>query len=339
MPVVFRPVRNEDFDDLSALIQHTELGITTLPYDVPLLEQKITKSLQSFQKEVVKPDHELYVFVAEDLATKKIIGTSAIQATTGEDEPLYFFRKEYLQNESTMPEIVTKIPILNPLSYIRGPSEVCSLLAHPDFRKIRLGKLLSLSRFLFIAKFSERFTGTVFAEMRGIVDERLEAPFWEGVGRKFLNITFEESQKLLKYGRAFIGSFLPKHPIYISLLPKNVQDVIGKTHPNTQAAEHMLLSQGFEHTNEIDIFDAGPKLYAYKEKISAIRHSVKVIVEEIQEIDSTNKYLISNEHLDFRATIGCVIVKASDKIILHQELAEILQVKIGDTVRIYSLEQ
>src|SRR5581483_4915733 len=279
--MILRPIQKKDLEQVVRFASMADIGLTNLPNDARIFEERIHRSLQSFEKVVEKPENELYFFALEDTSTHAVVGVSAIYATTGGGEPLYFFRKETLIADSHLPQVNQKIPILSPISYVRGPSEVCSLFLHPDFRKHGTGKLLSLGRFFFIANFPERFTNSIFAELRGHIVEG-KSPFWDGIGSHFFKTSIKEALDLLKYGKAFIPQFLPKYPLYLDLLPKEVQETIGQTHPQTKAALTMLLNQGFHITDEIDVFDGGPKLTAYKNDIKAIKESKTYEVADIQ---------------------------------------------------------
>ncbi len=331
-----RPIQKTDLDDLVALNELSSIGLTTLPKDPLILEKKINLSLDSFKRQVTTPENELYFFVLEDSSLHKIIGMSAIYATTGGTESLYFFQKENIISTSTLEAVSKKMPILSPISYIRGTTEIGSLFLHPERRKSGLGKLLSLCRFHFMAANPARCTNSLYTELRGVIENNTSL-FWEGVGKHFFNMNFVDAIELLKYGRSFISHFLPKFPIYVSLLPKEVQEVIGKTHPKTAPVLTILLQEGFEVTDEIDIFDAGPKLRAFKHNIRTIRESKRVQITEIKptiECPDETEFLLSNERIDFRACISCLSIKDDKYITLTSEACEALQVGLGDTIRI-----
>lgn len=335
--IFLRPIRETDLDALVHLLGGAHLGITSLPKDRHILEQKIIRSISSFKKETHSPHDELYFFALEDSELQQVIGISAIEATTGGSDPLYFFRQEIIEIESPLPAVTKKINILSPVSYIRGPSEVCSLFLDPSKRGVGTGKLLSLGRFLFIAQFPERFTNSLVAELRGVIENDI-SPFWEGVGRHFFEVPLEEALELLKYGRSFIPHFLPKHPIYVPLLPDNVQNVIGKTHPHTKAALSLLLQQGFELTDEIDVFDGGPKLKAMKSDIRTVGGSLSCQIIEIKKSDlQGQEILLANERLDFRACLGMALLKEKAQVSITPEVAECLQVGLGDYLRLCPL--
>lgn len=144
---VLRPIEEKDLSQFIQLATIANIGLTNLPKDKTLLEKKLYKSLASFSKHAATPQDEYYIFVLEDLETRSIVGISAIAAVAGEGSPLYFYKKEFIDNKSPIEQVVKKIPILAPISYVRGPTEICSLFLHPDYRQHGLGKLLSLEGF------------------------------------------------------------------------------------------------------------------------------------------------------------------------------------------------
>src|SRR5260370_21373981 len=67
----------------------------------------------------------------------------------------------------------------------KGLSEVCTLSLRPEFRRPGRGLLLSLSRFLFMSCFPQRFDERVIAELRGFTNKGGLSPFWQAIGRHF----------------------------------------------------------------------------------------------------------------------------------------------------------
>lgn len=331
--IIIRPIQRRDFEDYQKLADESQVNFFTLPKDKRLLEMRLETSIESFASQVFTPERESYLFVAIDTQSKKLLGISGLTATTGGNEPLYFYRREVLSVESRLDAVVKKISVLNPVSYVRGPSEVCSLFVHNEARGSGVGKLLSISRFLFIARFRERFTGSIMAELRGVLQDGT-SPFWDGVGRHFFNMSLHEAFDLLMYGRSFIGQFLPKYPIYIDLLPKEVQEVLGKVDKETMGAFSMLRRFGFEISDEIDVFDAGPKLKALKENISPIVLNKTAEVSQIRDrLEGDPRYFVSNDRLDFRAAFANLDCQDDGKVQISRELASMLEIGLGDQIR------
>lgn len=328
--MIIRPIRKTDLDAFLKLAYTSSLGITNLPKNREILAEKIDHSIEAFAKKIDSPENEKYIFVLEDTKNKEICGTSGIISQTGVSAPIYFYRLE----TRALKYPPSSIQILKPVSYKREPSEIAGLYLRPDIRKGGFGKLLSLSRFLFIAAFRERFKNSFFAEIRGVIHSDNTSPFWEAVGRHFIDLSYDQLMKLSEKGREFIPDVLPKYPIYLPLLPLEVQAIIGKPHEKSQIALSMLQAEGFKFGNEIDIFDAGPRVVAKTSKIRAIKECVVGIVQGICEEEIVGeKYLLGNERLDFRATFGSLTVVTKSQLVIDKKTADALEVKVGDKVR------
>ncbi|MBS0634248.1 MAG: arginine N-succinyltransferase [Verrucomicrobia bacterium] len=286
--IVVRPIAKGDFDQYRQLAYHSHINFYTLPKNDTLLTHLYEKALRSFATDVRTPGPEFYIFVAEDTETKELLGVSALSAISGGNEPLFFFKQRISRGQ----------PILEAVSYPEGPSEVASLFVSPKARGTGVGKLLSLARFMFVARFPERFTDSFIAELRGSLQDETSL-FWENVGRKFFDEPFTKVQEMICYGRSFIQGFLPEYPIYVHLLPQAVQDVIGKVDHDTEAAYSLLSRLGFVLTDEVDVIDAGPKVAAKTCDISIVKNSY------VTEAKSLAKAaIISNDKIDFRAILA-----------------------------------
>ena len=331
--IIIRPIRKKDTEAFIKLALSANVGMTSLPKNPEILEKNVIEAERSFRKDIVQRQNEKYLFVLEDVATGKIGGVGAIDAIAGGGEPRYFFRLESDQSSSPLLPAPQQIPILRPIRHSAPASEVCSLYLLPEFRREGLGRLLSLSRFLFAAAHLNRFEAIVYAEMRAYVDKNQNCPFWEGIGRHFLDINYEELINIRSKGNFDVHQVLPKYPIYISLLPIEVQEAIGKIHPNTWPAFNMLSQEGFYPTNEVDIFDAGPRIEAEMKEIRTIKTSLQDVVVEItrNQIDSS-RFIITNERLDFRSCYS-TLQKVSKGVCISAEAADALKLKAGDIVR------
>jgi len=331
---VLRPARESDLPRLVALAHSTGGGLTTLPPNEDFLAERIDDSLHAFSARVRRPGCEFYLFVLEDTTTDEVAGVSGIAARVGGFEPWYSYeiRRERFVHKPL--KIDREIPALHLKQEHRGPSEICSLFLHANRRRGGLGRLLSLGRFLFIGAFPKRFTETVIAEMRGYIDQTGKSPFWEAVGRHFYQFDFYRADVLSGLGeKEFIAALNPRHPIYIPLLAPDVQAVIGRVHHDTEPALALLLNEGFEQGNEVDIFDAGPLVSASVANIRTIKQSRTARVRSANaEAKPSTDFLLANGALDFRACFGGVIEHDDGSVSLHREVASALHVEAGDTL-------
>ena len=329
---IMRPVREDDLDALCHLASQVK-GMTNLPDDRGILTNRVYESLKGFNPHVNKPAGELYLFVMEDTVTKEILGTSCIASKVGGFEPFYSYEIRTEIYESENPKVHKEIKTLHPIANHSGPSEVCGLYLSPTSRRSGLGRLLSLSRFLFMAEFPNRFDKKVIAEMRGYITPDGISPFWECVGKHFFNIDFYEADYLSATGnKTFIEELMPEHPLYIPMLPHEVQAVIGKVHVDTEPARKLLESEGFAFESHVDIFDAGPTLECNFNDIRSVKNSKVLRVSVGLVEDGAPEHLVSNLDLDFRAGFAPAIEKEG-QLILDKDFAKALSLKDGDKCR------
>jgi arginine N-succinyltransferase len=326
---IIRPITKEDTEEFIKMALQAK-GMTSLPKNPEILRQKIEDSQQAFSAKIDHPGNEKYLFVLENLITKKVGGVCGIDAKTGLDHPLYFYHIESFQDSP----LLRPNPVMHVVERRNMPSEIRSLYLLNELRHEGVGRLLSLSRFLFIAAHRERFENTIFAEMRGYIDEHGNSPFWNGIGQHFFDMDLEKIQRLRDQGFIVTPEMLPNHPIYTSLLPIHVQESIGKVHDNTLPAFHMLLQEGFHTTNDIDVFDGGPRLEATTDEISKISKSILGTITDIDSVSvDSSRRIACNNRLDFRACFAHLTINDSKGITITQEVAHALQVQIGDPIR------
>ncbi len=297
---LIRPITNNDLDHLCELAHGAGFGLTTLPKDRDYLQERVEMAVNSFAKQREKPAGEDYLFVLEDTETGKIIGTTAIISKTGGFEPFYSYRIETRVKRSEVLGIEKEVHTLHLNADHNGPTEICSIYLDEAYRQKKLGKLLSFSRFLFMATFPKRFDPMVLAEMRG-VNEDGDSPFWEALGRHFFTIDFPRADLLSMTNKKFIDELMPKEPIYVDLLPEHAQEVMGQVHENTVPAFKMLLKIGFKHENLIDIFEGGPIITCPLEEISVVKNCQRFKSMPITgNRDEKIRMLVAKPELDFR---------------------------------------
>jgi len=332
--LLFRPIRGSDLAGLVALASSIDGGLTTLPANSEILRERIDASLRSFATRVSRPGGEHYFFVLEDTASGAVVGTSGLVARVGGYEPFYSYEIRSERYSHPPLKIEKEISVLHLKEIHRGPSEICSLFLHPEYRRAGAGRLLSLSRFLFLGTFPGRFDATVIAELRGYLDQTGKSPFWEAVGRPFFDFDFYAADLLSGLGdKAFIADLMPDHPIYVPLLPNLVQAAIGRVHANTEPALALLLAEGFERTAEVDIFDAGPLLRAPSGSIRTVRTLRTGRLRPFGEDPAVEPlFLVARASLDFRATLGALRDHGDGTVSLTGETATSLELDPGEVV-------
>lgn len=333
--IIIRPIERKDQYIFAEFSFESLLGMTNLPRDRQKLLDKIVHSETSFLQQIEQPGEEEYIFVLEDLTTGRIGGTCGILAQSRQSFT-HLYRIETISMHAKFIPTPKELKILKVVPNSPHFSEICALYLQPSFRHSGLGRLLSLSRFLFIAAHRQRFRKKILAEMRGYIDQRQISPFWEAIGRHFCDLSFVELMAQLDQiqTQSFVTEILPKFPIYISLLPKEAQEVIGKIHDSTHPAYQMLLQENFSFNQEIDIYEGGPILSTKTSDIRTIKKSALIQIEVTPDtLPEESEFIIANERLDFRACFGKIKMISKTHALINEAIANALLVNRGDRVR------
>lgn len=333
-----RPVRTDDHAAVLELARAAGIGMTSLPADADVLARKIAASVESFAGEPARKGKEAFLFVLEDPVSGEVAGTTGIKSHIGLNQPFYSYKITTITQQSRDLDLFSRHRILQVTNDLTDCSEIGSLFLLPHYRRDRLGRLLSLSRFLFMAAFPDYVAGQTIAEMRGVHDPAGNAPFYDSIARHFFEMDFARADYInATRGNQFINDLMPKYPIYVSLLPKSAQDVIGQPHPSSVPARAMLEREGFRWTGYIDIFDGGPTLQAETGQILSIRESRRAEIAAIGDQLYSEKHLMSNERFaDFRCCAGRLAEEDDGRVHITSRAAAALELGIGDTLRYLS---
>jgi arginine N-succinyltransferase len=144
--------------------------------------------------------------------------------------------------------------------------------------------------------------------------------------------------------KSFIAELMPKHPVYVNLLPQAAREAIGNVHADTAPARAMLEQEGFRYEGYVDIFDAGPTVECARDNIDAVRRSAVMactLGEEDPVPDSLTDdipWLVCNRAFTgFRAIVTAAPPRV-DRFPLLPYAANALGVGEGDTVRAVPLK-
>lgn len=331
---VIRPIKASDADAFVQLAFEAGLGLVSIPKNPELLHDLIVASEKSFAKRVETPGDESYLFVLENILDNTLGGVCGIHATTGHSQPIVFFHIEKSKKYNPLLEEEYEMSWLKVVQYRDAPTEICSLFLSRAFRHSGLGRLLSLCRFLFMAAFPQRFHHIVFADMRGVVEDNIDCPFWNGIGRLFLNMNYSALMQMKNTKHFSIIDQLPDGPIYIPLLPQEVQKTIGKVHNNTKPALNMLMQEGFSITDDVSIYDGGPKIEVEMKNIYTVKNSAKTLVSAVNAAQQDDhSFLISNDKLNYRCCFGKITFTDTKEAIISTNVAAALHVDAGDHIR------
>lgn len=330
-----RPARESDIDALLELARMTGGGFTNLPPDRDALARRIAWSVESFGKDLQVPDNELYMLFLEEAGTGRIGGTACLFSRVGVEWPFYSYKIGQVTQTSRELKRTFMEKVLYLTNDYDGASEVGGLFLHPDLRTGGLGRLLARSRYLFIAQHRERFGDRVLAELRGWLTPDGGSPFWDGLGRLFFGMPFQEADRFNSlHGNQFIADLMPKHPIYVSMLPEPARNVIGRPHDSGVPAMKMLESEGFNFDGYIDIFDGGPTVCCRTDHIRTVRESrVDPVAAVADDASTLGRRLLARGRLaDFRAWFGEAEASA-DGLVVTATDAEIHGLTPGQEIR------
>src|SRR4051812_13236778 len=276
--LIIREASAVDLDAMADLAGY--LDSVNLPADRDELRAIIEGSEESFsgRREVAE---RRFVFVLADTVTGQIHGTSMIFARHGSMRaPHVFF--DVLEDErysETLDRHFNHRVLRIGYNYT-GKTEIGGLVVRPESRRHpeQLGKLLSHVRFLYIALHRSIFRDEVLSELMPPLEPDGTSLLWEALGRKFTGLSYQEADRLSRENKEFIRALFPEVPLYASLLPREVQAVIGQVGPETKGVEKMLRRIGFVYAHRIDPFDGGPHFHARIDDVALIRRVVRARV-------------------------------------------------------------
>ncbi|MFL6758607.1 arginine N-succinyltransferase [Sphingomonas sp.] len=328
-----RPASGEDFRAIYQMAKLTGGGFTNLPADRGTLVAKLDRSHKSFGREEDRQEGDLYVFVLEDPKAGVIRGTCQVFGQVGVVQPFYSYHLSTLTQSSPELGKTFRNQMLTLTTDLEGSSEVGGLFLHPHLRAGGWGALLARSRYLFMKLHRLRFGDRTLAELRGVMDEAGNAPFWDGLAGRFFGMTFPEADEFnAVHGTRFIADLMPKTPIYVDLLADSAKAVIGQPHPSGRAALRMLEQEGFTFDRYVDIFDGGPTVTALTDQIRTLREARTETIAEIGEAGAAKMVVAAGQLTGFRACCASVRKVPKKGICIDREAAELLEVDVGDAV-------
>ena len=337
--LIVRPARMDDLNVFLELAHLAGPGFTSLAVSDKDLEERLVKSVKSFEKKTKKLGNDIFLLLLEENDTGEVIGVSAIKSRVGVDKPFFSFKLLSIVQSSSAANRHFNMDVMLLVNEYSGASEVGTLFVKPVMRGTGAGRLIAQARYMLIAAQPTRFADTVISELRGQVDDKGYSPFWEALGRKFFKMDFSEADKITaETDNQFITDLMPKYPIYTALLDEEAQAVIGKVHPHGIGARRLLEDEGFRYDNCVDIFDGGPTVAAPKHRIRTLNESRKVQADKLAGRKANTRVLISNDRVqDFRAIFTRAAV-SDDTAYLKVDDMKALHVQIGDDVRILTVQ-
>ncbi|KWV90712.1 arginine N-succinyltransferase [Erythrobacter sp. YT30] len=328
-----RAARLADLEHLYEMAKLTGGGFTNLPADRKALGSKLERAAEAFANTDDEWIDEQFVLVLEDTKTRMVRGTSQLMTKVGQQWPFYSYRLNTLTQYSAELDRTVRTEMLNLVTDLEASSEVGGLFLHPNERAGGLGLLLARSRYLFIAMHRSRFADRILAELRGIIDERGDSPFWDNVAGRFFGMSFNEADYFNAInGNQFIADLMPKYPVYVAMLDESARKVIGVPHLSGRAAMRMLENEGFNYEGYVDIFDGGPSMIARTDDVTSVKNSSSAKLKGMNVGEGERAILATGRLADFRACYGARVLDEEGSIAIDSQAADILDVSEGDTV-------
>jgi arginine N-succinyltransferase len=303
MSFIVRAVSKEDVVQLTDLAK--QFNLLNLPGDRKVIAEKIARSEASFAGELPKEKSE-YIFVIEDVEEQMVVGSSLIIAKHGSEAVPHCYFKILKRDHFSQDLGIGFIhQVLRFQLDTDGPTEIGGLLVDKAYRRRpeRLGKQISLSRFVYMALNPERFENRVLCELTPPLTDEGRSEFWEALGRRFTGLPYQEADALSQTNKEFIESLFPEEDIYLSLLDSKARLVLGRVGEATKPAQHLLESIGFQYLDEVDPFDGGPHYGCETENIAPIKMGKKLRVSEGKDASFKQLGLIGYGSEEFKCML------------------------------------
>lgn len=327
---LIREVAESDLDSLLKI--SSLLNLINLPKDKNELMKKIQRSKVSFRGKEADPSKAQYLFVLEDLKTKEIIGTSLIIGKHGTpNEPHVYFSVVPKKKESRSLHMGFLHKVLRLGFNYDGPTEIGALVLLPQFRghPLKLGKLMSFVRFMFMAARPHQFMDDILVELQPRLNQDGEYPIWEEIGRKFTNLSYDEADRLSRKNKEFIHSLYPEGDIYTCMLSGEAREAIGLVNQDTEPVKNLVEKIGFRYRNMIDPFDGGPHYWARRNQITPVKETYLVkLAPNTKNLVPRTGLVLSISEKGVRCIPGEFSFKSKKEIILTDDQQNLLNAKI-----------
>lgn len=336
MSFVLRGVRQEDLGGLMELTQ--QFGLLNLPANRKVLQEKINRSEASFRGDLNRDESE-YLFVVSDEETSAVVGSGLIMAKHGTPRsPHHSFKvlkKDHFSKDLGI-GFIHQVLRLN--ADTNGPSEIGGLLVDKNYRRRpeKLGRQVSLIRFVYMGMKSDSFEDRVICELTAPLTEEGRSEFWEALGRRFTGLPYQEADLISQQHKEFITTLFPAQDIYLTLLSSKARLVLGRVGEETRPAQHLLEKIGFRYLEEVDPFDGGPHYGANLSDISIIKRLKFLSVAQGTPHFSSMGFVALERDGEFRAMQTSLEVKGND-VVIPEGTRRRLQLDVGSVVSVVEL--
>lgn len=251
-----------------------ELDSINLPTRSDELLRVLECSERSFRGQIRDRSRAVYLFCAEEIATRQVVGASMIIGKHGTPRwPHYYLEIDGEDRYSHTLRKMLRHSYLRLRHSMDGPTELGGLIVAPAMRRHpeKIGKQISWVRFLYLAAHRSRFESRVIAEMLSPLLPDGSNLFWDHYGRRVTGLSFREADRLSIHDKEFIQALFPEAPLYTFLLPDNVRAVLGVAGGQSRGAIRLVEQAGMKFLGHIDPFDAGPYYGAAIAELEPVR--------------------------------------------------------------------
>ena len=322
--IMIKPIGLDDTDGLLEMVKKSSGGLSSLQPRREFLQEYIQSSIVSFSG--TKPLEAPHKYLLGMYHREKLIGCAAVKTQIGIDSPFINFD---LIGDGLDQYLVAS-------SRFTGATEVGSLFLHPDYRAYGLGKYLAKVRYLLMAAEPWRFGDTVIAELRGICGKE-GSPLYDYLFKDKLEQSFlEADNEYFDRNPDALGDIVPIGRVDVSTFPLDVRATIAQPHPSGNAALRMLQYEGFIFSGTIDLFDAGPIVYAYRDTIRTIMNRKSDAAVPVSFVAGGQPHLVSAGKVeDFRAIL-CQAKPGDNGLLLSDKDYKKLDLKPGESIAHWS---
>ena len=333
---VIREARATDHRPILRLAR--ELNSVNLATDSAEMTQMIERSEKSFLGRVANRARAVYIFCAEEIATRAIAGASMIIGQHGTPQsPHYYLEIDSDERYSARLRKMFRHTYLRLRHSMNGPTETGGLIVTQAMRHRPelIGKQLSWARFVYIGRHLRRFQDRIIAEMLPPTIGDQGNIFWDHYGRRVTGLSFREADRLSVRDKEFIPALFPDAPLYTFLLPDEVRASIGAVRDESRGAVRLLEQAGMKFLNQIDPFDGGPYYGAPTAELVPVRQrrTLKLRAGE-PAAEHARLYMVAHEdsRRGFRAVQASALEEEEGRLVVGRGAIEVLGLAEGASI-------
>lgn len=257
-------IRSAKPDDVDALVQlASSVKLLNIMPDVKKLTQRVSLSGESFAQRI-DPAMREYIFVAEELATGRVVGTSALYASyISEKHPMHC---AHIVHDNGR-QYYSRTVLSERYSGIGGFAVAREYRRHVD----KVGTQLGMLRVMLFAMYPEWFSNELFVEIVAPISADEQNRFWNTYGWHFTGLRFAEAYEMARMGqRSFMESFPLRYPVVNEagcMLPDEA------CIPSTaRGSQHLAKKLGFHFMGSVDPMDGALQYRAQRSTMPLVNN-------------------------------------------------------------------